>query len=416
MALIENDDKERHQIRIGDVLLKLYDIECIEKESIGEKYQEYPFKIKISCLSEKRDGIVNDLNEAISLLLMLKEKGMVSFIDSKSDKCFGDNTPKMYLNDPEHSVAPMIDCFDVNTWQLLNSYYYLSNSFKDYCQDFKTIEQRRHEREIKGIQCTNIIAFITMLIAFVTLVFTVCSCSQSHEKKTTDIKDNTNKSTYNKSPRELMADSIVSLSFQGFTLGEPLIGSLKKAQAQNQVWNIRRSGDVVKGRTKVMLLSPNKSLLVDFKIYTYHDTIYYIEYESSSDEAFGNIADLYIEKYGHYYDYDYDRPDATYNPNNNKHYTWSYSNQQINVSERDYVMIIRDYMMKDKETLQTFLDCRDHSVYVYYIDYSFQQKAHVADSIKREKEEIIRAKKQRVQDSIDEIKAKKRRENAIKQI
>ena len=161
-ALIESDRKERHQLRIGDVLSRLYDFECIEKESLGEKYQDYPFKIILICLSEKRDEIVNDLNEAIALLLVFKEKGLISFIDSKSNDCFGDNTPKIYgLNDPEHSAAAMVDFFDVNTWQLLNSYYYLSNSFKDYCRDFKTVEQRRHKEEMSSMKCTNRISIAT---------------------------------------------------------------------------------------------------------------------------------------------------------------------------------------------------------------------------------------------------------------
>ena len=137
---------------------------------------------------------------------------------------------------------------------------------------------------------------------------------------------------------------------------------------------------------------------------------------SSLDRAFGNLADLYIEKYGHYYDFDYDSPNETYNPNNNKYYTWRYLNQSIKVSERDYVMEIRDYMMKDKETIKHFLNCRDHSVYVYYTDFTYQRKTYVADSIKREKEEIIRLRKQHIQDSINELKAEGRRNTAIKQI
>ena len=47
-ALIDKDRKEQHQLRIGDVLLDLYDFECIEKDVLGEKYQDYPFNIRIS--------------------------------------------------------------------------------------------------------------------------------------------------------------------------------------------------------------------------------------------------------------------------------------------------------------------------------------------------------------------------------
>lgn len=407
-ALIEKDKQEHHQVRLGDVLSELYDFECIEKESLGEEYKDYPFKIILSCLSEKRDVIVEDLNEAIALLLMLKEKGMISFIDSKSDECFGDNTPKMYgLNEPEHSAAAMVDYFDTNTWQLLNSYYYISNSFKDYCKDFKTVEQRRHEKAL-------LVMWATFFVAFLTLIATICSCDRTRTYST--IEDNTEPVPKTKTRSEILEDSIVSLSFQGFTLGKPLSIALKKAQENNRVWNVRRNGDETTGKTSIMLLMPNKSLTTDFTIFTYRDTIYYITIKSSSDIAFGNIADLYAEKYGQVSRYDFERPDATYNPNNNKRYEWSYSNQRIIVSEQDYVMTIRDYMNKDEETLKFFLNCRDHSVYVYYTDFAYQHKAHVADSIKREKEELIRAKQQQVQDSIHKIKEKKRRDIAIKQI
>jgi hypothetical protein len=407
-ALVEKDEQEHHQFRVGDVLHNLLSFECIEKDKLGEKYPDSPFKIRLTCINSQRQDTVDDLNEAISLLLMLKDKGMISFVDSKSDECFGDNTPKKYgLQETEHSDAAEKDYFDINTWQLLNSYYYISNSFKDYCRDFKTVEQRRHEKAL-------LVMWATFIVAFLTLIATICSCDRTRTYST--IEDNTEPVPKTKTRSEILEDSIVSLSFQGFTLGKPLSIALKKAQENNRVWNVRRNGDETTGKTSIMLLVPNKSLTTDFTIFTYRDTIYYITIKSSSDIAFGNIADLYAEKYGQVSRYDFERPDATYNPNNNKRYEWSYSNQRIIVSEQDYVMTIRDYMNKDEETLKFFLNCRDHSVYVYYTDFAYQHKAHVADSIKRDKEELIRAKQQHVQDSINKIKAEKRRNTAIQQI
>lgn len=423
IALLDKDKQEQHQLRVGDVLYGLYGFECIEKDSLGAKYPDSPFKIRLTCLSAKRQEIVDDLNEAISLLLMLKNKDMISFVDSKSDKCFGDNTPKMYgLHEPEHSDAAVIDLFDVNTWQLLNSYYYVSNSFKDYCKDYKTIEQRRHEKEVKLMKCTNKIALVTALLAFITLIITImCSCGQSQPKQTienTQAKTliNIPEDIHKKSPKKLMADSVVSLSFQGFTLGKPLSGALKKAKENNRVWNVKREGNETKGETSVMLLAPHGSLTVSFTINTYHDTIYRIVYKSTSDKAFGNIADLYKEKYGSNCKCHFESPDATYNPNNNKFYNWSFSNQRIEVSELDFVMTIRDYMMKDKEYLKLCIDNRDHSVYVHYTDFTYQHKAHIVDSIRQVNEIIIKERKQHIQDSINKIKAEKRNKVSIEQI
>lgn len=416
LELLKRDEQEHHQLLVGEVLLYLYGIEYFRKDNHGEVYQDSPFKTRIGCLCTKRKDILEDLNEAISLLLMLKEKGMISFVYSKSDESIGDDTPKSYpLGSPEHCDIPMMDYYEANTWHLIDSYFYLSNSFKDYCRDFKTIEQRRHEKEMKSMRCTNVIAIITSVMALLTLLVSMHSCVHPDVSKNSTDKDTT-LFIRQKTHEEIMADSIVSLSFQGFTLGKPLSSALKKAQENNRVWNVKRNGDETTGKTSILLLVPNKSLTTDFTIYTYRDTIYYITIKSSSDIAFGNIADLYAEKYGQVSRYDFERPDATYNPNNNKRYEWSYSNQRIIVSEQDYVMTIRDYMNKDEETLKFFLNCRDHSVYVYYTDFAYQHKAHVADSIKRDKEELIRAKQQHVQDSINKIKAEKRRNTAIQQI
>lgn len=210
-ALVEKDKQEHHQLRVGEVLHDLYDFECIEKDKLGEKYPDSPFKIRLTCISSQREDIVDDLNEAISLLLMLKDKGMISFVNSKSDECFGDNTPKMYgLHEPEHSNAAVMDIFDVNTWQLLNSYYYISNPFKDYCSDFKTIEQRRHEKEIRVMRRTNCIALFTLLIAFVSLLASICPCCQS--KATSYSKQSTKENNLQKPSNELITPDNNSIS------------------------------------------------------------------------------------------------------------------------------------------------------------------------------------------------------------
>lgn len=417
-ALIDKDRKEQHQLRIGDVLLDLYDFECIEKDVLGEKYQDYPFNIRISCLSDKRKGIEEDLNEAIALLIMLKEKGMLSYIYSKSDECFGDNTPKSYyLGEPEHSEAAMLNYFSVDAWQLLDSYYYVSNSFIDYVSNgCKTIEQRRHEEEMSSMKCTNRISIATAIIALLTLLFsTLCSCT--NPGNTNEPKDYiATPHEREKSYEELMADSIVSLSFRGITLGKPLSAALKREVENNHIWNVNRKGDETKGQTSITLLDSNKPLQVSITISTVRDTVYQIELKSKSDRAFDNIAELYGEKYGRCTRYSYDKPDATFDPNNNKFYAWTFSNQRVEVTEKDYVMTIRNANYNDREYIEWAIKQRDHSVYVHYTDFDFSHKAWVADSIKQAREEVAREKKQHIQDSINELKAKRRRNTAIKQI
>lgn len=130
----------------------------------------------------KREKIVEDLNEAISLLIMFNEKGMITYIDSKSNEYFSDNTPKMYgLHEPEHNAAAFLDYFDVNTWQLLNSFYYLSNSFKDFCKDFKTIEQRRHELELKIAKRTLTPSWIAAIFAVLSLIISMISLLNTYQ-------------------------------------------------------------------------------------------------------------------------------------------------------------------------------------------------------------------------------------------
>lgn len=182
-ALIEKDRTEQHQLHIGDVLLDLYDFECIEKDVLGEKYKDYPFNIRISCLSEKRKSIEEDLNEAIALLILLKDKGMLSYIFSKSNECFGDNTPKSYhLEEPEHSEAAMLNYFSIDVWQLLDSYYYVSNSFVDYVRNgCKTIEQRRHELELQIAKRTLTPTWIAAIFAILSLIIAAISLLHSYQ-------------------------------------------------------------------------------------------------------------------------------------------------------------------------------------------------------------------------------------------
>ena len=419
LELIKRDEQEQHQLLIGEVLLRLYGIEYFRKDTHGKVYQDSHFKTRIGCLSKKRKDIIEDLNEAISLLLMLKEKGMISFVYSNSDESIGDDTPISYpLGSPEHCDIPMMDYYESNSWHLLDSYYYISNSFKDYCRDFKSIEQRRHEKEMKSMRCTNIIAIITSVIALLTLLLSVHSCVRPNVSNNSTDQD-TMSFTRQKTPKEIMADSVVSFSFRGFKLGKPLRPALIKAQKEKYIWNVNIKGNVTKGKTSILLLDSNKPLSVSITVETYLDTIYYIELKSDSDRAFSNIADVYREKYGYWYSYTRGKPDATYFTNNNKTYWWNFNNQRVSVHECDYIINTPDYNMLSqmkKEDIEFWLSQRDHSVYVYYVDNDFSNKAKVSDSIKREKKRVIEEKKQHVQDSINRIKEEKRKETVVKQI
>lgn len=217
-----------------------------------------------------------------------------------------------------------------------------------------------------------------------------------------------------KTPQETLADSMVSLCFKDFTLGQPLSSALKKAQNCNHIWQFYHSGNTFKGISNILLLDSDIPLRVELCITTYHDTIYKIELESDSERAFGNLEDLYVKKYGNGYTSNFYKRVNGYLTSIHSYHKWIYSNQEVGVYENDYRKSVSTNISKTRQ--KQILRDYGHGVRVVYKDYLYLEKAIIADSIKRENEKVIEEHKKHIQDSIKKVRNDKRAQKAIKQI
>lgn len=152
-------------VLVGNVLCELFDIECIKKSTLGE-FDNYPYKCTVTVVEERRDEVVKNLNEAIALIRLLEEKGMLYLSSNGIDNPIGQaESLARLISEPKVTISSMRDLVCDNSWELLNSYYFLTNGFDDYVgHRFRTIETRRHCRML-------IVAIISILIAIGTALW-----------------------------------------------------------------------------------------------------------------------------------------------------------------------------------------------------------------------------------------------------
>ena len=182
------EHKNEKPILIGEVLRRLFDIECISKELLGD-HEEYPYTIRLDIPQGKFNEIVNDLNEAIALICVFEEKGMIYLHPNSINDPIGQSATLMRLTeDTKIENRAMFDTACFNSWKLLNSYYYLTNGFDDYVENgYKTVETRRHH-QVLGVSFANIllaicIAVVSSFLSFCMFVYTIWWNSKHNQIK-----------------------------------------------------------------------------------------------------------------------------------------------------------------------------------------------------------------------------------------
>ena len=166
-TLLENDKKYRGLKPLGDVVLKYFGIDYIKKDQFLGQNEKTPFNVRIGVRIEKKDEVIQNVNEVIALLLLLEKEGMISYIPIETNRIIGEESLLMDCSPkPIKGEYGFLDCFGVNTWSLLNSYYYLTNSFKDFVNHkFRTIEARRHKQIMTASWTAIIVAILTSIVS-----------------------------------------------------------------------------------------------------------------------------------------------------------------------------------------------------------------------------------------------------------
>lgn len=139
-------------IRLGEVLLKLYPIEYIKP---SEKKDEF-YKNALEISFDYNNTSLSKILEAINIIdLLIKNDYLVAkefFANDNIGKEKADcDLPEMeHSSSEEHYVhTSLMNYYNYNLWNLLNCYYYVTNSLIDFAKDFKTVEQRRFEEQLE---------------------------------------------------------------------------------------------------------------------------------------------------------------------------------------------------------------------------------------------------------------------------
>lgn len=196
-ALIENASPDSGR-KLGDVLIKVYPIEYIEKNTKDNSF--YNKTVKICHKSE--EGLEAKLYEAFSLFIMLIERRYIVAKEFIEGTIIGEKSPYAYLSGNQHTIQRYFNYYEIDLWTLLNSQYSISNSLLDYVNHgFKTLEERHHAKEIqialdsaKESRCATKLAFFSLIVAVAFGIYQVMSSQKIDPKQInaieTAIRDN----------------------------------------------------------------------------------------------------------------------------------------------------------------------------------------------------------------------------------
>lgn len=151
-----------------------------------------------------KDEVIQDINEAIALLLLLEKEGMIFYTPIETDRVIGEESLLMDCSSiPIRGNFGFLDYYGVNTWSLLNSYYHLTNAFKDFVDHgFRTIEERRHRQTIR-------ISLTAILVAFFASIASIWFSVRSKQIEVIDTQFDIKKEWINK--LVCQNDSIIQL-------------------------------------------------------------------------------------------------------------------------------------------------------------------------------------------------------------
>lgn len=200
------------------------------------------------------------------------------------------------------------------------------------------------------------------LIAIVMMMLVISFAMFFYGCKNSDHKDYISELAKEKEEREanlrIASDSIVSLSFCGLTLGEPVSPMLSKAIKDKKIWDVRqKNGDgVIRFKSNIFLPQQENPLCVDVVVTTFNDSISSICLISEDYGTHQELIDLYISKYNDKYASLWDNRAELWENNarrsGNDSKVWTFQNQTLRVSnfyEEERENYVKDSRMKSPE-------------------------------------------------------------------
>jgi hypothetical protein len=174
-----------NSIKLGELLRRIFPIDCIEQ---NQKEDDFYKKTVTVCYDSAHTNI-EDIYEAINLFVLLIQKDYLVVKDFVPANIIGEkNYMPFLLSEGKHVVETrMFNYYKFDLWELLCSNYYVTASLTDFIKDFKTVEQRRHEEQLKEAKASVCWSRLACIISIATLFMTICcDCFQQKLPSTLD--------------------------------------------------------------------------------------------------------------------------------------------------------------------------------------------------------------------------------------
>lgn len=146
-------------IRLGEILRELFPITYIKP---SPKKDEEFYKHTIEIYYDEKKVSIEEILEAIGLFELLVQRNYIVVKQLFTIEIIGKEQNLMFVvsNDSHYVETTLVNYYNNNLWEFLCSYYYVTNGLKDFAKDFKSIEQRRSDKQ-------NRITLLGIIVSFV---------------------------------------------------------------------------------------------------------------------------------------------------------------------------------------------------------------------------------------------------------
>lgn len=213
-----------------------------------------------------------------------------------------------------------------------------------------------------------------------------------------------------------LADSTVSLSFYGVSLGEPFKKTIAEIKNNNNFHNVTYANkDKTVCRAKVSMTLPSRTepLLVDLQISSYQDTITSFIIASEDYDTHYSLIGIFKDKYNTDFSTDESEEDD-YGDNlsvsGHESYLWTFKNQSIRVS--NFYEEKKEYYIKDptKSYFYNRYGIKYNKYFkmvtIIYIDLEQEKKIEEINKKEKEKQRLENEKK-RIEEEKQKLEKKK---------
>ena len=142
---------------------------------------------------------------------------------------------------------------------------------------------------------------LTMMLIPVAIVYFFAGCQGSNKKG--QVSDYEKEQAEKEANLKTASDSIVSLSFGGLILGQPISSMINKAVKDRKIWDIKqnRGDNIVRFKSNIFLPEQESPLCVDIVVTSFQDSIARICLVSEDYTTYQQLIDLYTSRYNDKY-------------------------------------------------------------------------------------------------------------------